>query len=72
MAGVAFSYVIAGTGGPTSFGASGLPAGLSLNTASGLISGTPTTAGTYTVTLSATNAAGVGTGTLTLTVNAAR
>ena len=35
-----------------------LPAGLSLNTNSGLISGTPTASGSFSTTLSATNAAG--------------
>ncbi|GAA2033522.1 hypothetical protein GCM10009839_37410 [Catenulispora yoronensis] len=37
------------------FSATGLPAGLSVNSASGLISGTPTTAGTYAVTASASS-----------------
>jgi PKD repeat protein len=68
-AGTAFSYQIAASNSPTSFGASGLPAGLTVNTTSGLISGTPTAAGTSTVTLSATNKTGTGTATLTLTVS---
>src|SRR5204862_27432 len=66
--GVAFSYQITATNNPTSFNATGLPAGLSVNTSTGLISGTPTTAGTYSVTISATNAGGTGSATLTLTV----
>src|SRR5207302_5080769 len=70
--GVAFSYTITATNNPTSYDASGLPAGLSVNTSTGLISGTPTTAGTYTVTISATNAGGTGTATLTLTINPAK
>ncbi len=45
-----------------------MPAGLSVNTATGLISGTPTAAGTSTVTLSATNAGGTGNASLTLTI----
>jgi hypothetical protein len=67
--GVAFSYQITATNNPTSFNATGLPAGLTVNTSAGLISGTPTTAGTYTVTIKATNAGGTGSHTLTLTIN---
>jgi hypothetical protein len=63
-----FTYTITATGKPTGYGASGLPAGLSANTASGLISGTPGAAGTFTVLLSATNVTGVGTANLTLTI----
>src|SRR5438105_8813135 len=69
--GVAFSYQITATNNPTSYNATGLPAGLSVNTSTGLISGTPTTAGTYSVTISATNAGGTGSATLTLTHNPA-
>src|SRR5438874_5611346 len=70
QAGVAFSYQIQANNSPTSFNVTGLlPAGLSVNTSTGLISGTPTTAGTYTVTISATNAGGTGSATLTLTIN---
>ncbi|MBL9200637.1 MAG: putative Ig domain-containing protein [Opitutaceae bacterium] len=56
--GVAFTYQITATNSPTSFGASGLPPGLSINTATGLISGTPTASGSFNVNLSATNAGG--------------
>ncbi len=66
--GSAFSYQIAATNSPTSYAATGLPAGLSVSTASGLISGTPTAAGTSTVTISATNSSGTGSATLTLTI----
>jgi lysophospholipase L1-like esterase/fibronectin type 3 domain-containing protein len=68
--GSAFSYQITATNSATSYGASGLPAGLSINTATGLISGTPTATGTSSVSLSATNSGGTGTATLTLTVSA--
>src|SRR5208282_4876810 len=68
--GSAFSYSITATNAPTSYGATGLPGGISVNTATGLISGIPTAAGISTVTLSATNSAGTGTATLTLTVMA--
>lgn len=66
--GTAFSYQITASNSPTSYGATGLPAGLSVNTSSGLISGTPTAAGTSTVTLSASNSGGIGSATLKLTV----
>ena len=51
--GQSFSYSITATESPTSYGASNLPAGVSLNPTTGVISGTPTTAGTYTIKLSA-------------------
>lgn len=43
---------------PASYGATGLPPGLSINTKSGLISGKPTKAGTFTIKLTATNSFG--------------
>lgn len=64
----AFSYQITATNFPTSFGATGLPAGLSVNTGTGLISGTPTAAGTFNVTVSATNGVGTGTQLVVLTI----
>jgi len=69
--GVPFSFTIAASGLPTSYSASGLPPGLSLNSATGAISGTPTTSGNFLVTLGATNSTGSGTTTLALTVAAA-
>ena len=69
--GSAFSYQIAATNTPTNYAATGLPGSLSLNTATGLISGTPTTAAVSTVTLSARNSSGTGSTTLTLTIHAA-
>ena len=64
-----FSYQITANNSPTDFSASGLPAGLSVDSTTGLISGTPTTAGSYAVQLTASNANGDGTATMTLTVN---
>src|SRR5439155_1696722 len=55
--GVGFSYTITATNSPNSFSASPLPAGLSINTSTGVISGTPTTAGTTNVTITASNGA---------------
>ena len=51
---IPFSYQIAATNSPSSFGATGLPPGLNVD-ALGLISGTPTTVGVYNATISATN-----------------
>jgi hypothetical protein len=67
-AGNTFSFQIAATNSPTSFGAAGLPAGLTVKSGTGLISGKPRAAGTSTVTLSATNSNGTATAKLTLTV----
>jgi len=67
--GNAFSYQITASGSPTSYGATGLPAGLNINTGSGAITGTPTVSGTFNVTLSATNSAGTGSATLAITIN---
>ncbi len=66
----AFNYQITASNSPTSYAATGLPAGLTVNTGTGLISGTPTTAGVSTVTISATNATGPGSATLTITIAA--
>jgi hypothetical protein len=55
--GVSYSQTVTATGAATiTYGASGLPAGLSLNTSTGAITGTPTAAGLYIVTISASNA----------------
>jgi hypothetical protein len=65
--GQAFSYTITASGTtPITFGASGLPAGLSRSGAT--ISGTPTTAGTNNITLTAVNAYGGATNTLALRI----
>lgn len=67
--GSAFSYTITASNTPTSYNATGLPAGLSINTGTGLISGTPTAVGTTSVTISATNAGGTGSATLVITIS---
>ncbi|WP_404502035.1 fibronectin type III domain-containing protein, partial [Arthrobacter sp. GAS37] len=57
-AGAAYSYTFTATGSPAptfAVSSGALPAGLSLNTSTGILSGTPTTAGPATFTLTATN-----------------
>jgi Putative Ig domain len=61
-----------GVGGPYTFSATGLPPGLSISSR-GIISGTPTTSGTYNYTVTVKDSAGnTGTVNLSLTVNAAQ
>lgn len=54
----AFSYQIVASNSPTSYAASGLPVGLSIDTATGAITGTPTVGGIVNSTLSASNGNG--------------
>ena len=67
--GTAFSYQITATNSPVGYSATGLPAGLSINTTTGLISGTPTTAATSNVVIMSSNTSGTGEAVLVLTVN---
>jgi hypothetical protein len=67
-----FSYQLAAGGPPTSYAlASGnLPAGVTLNTATGLLSGTPTASGTFTPAFTSTNSIGTSAA-VTVTLNIA-
>ncbi len=73
--GVAGSFTVTATGppAPTLSESGALPSGVTFTAATGVLAGTPATgtAGTYTITFTATNAAGSTTQTFTLTVNQA-
>jgi MYXO-CTERM domain-containing protein len=69
--GVYFAALLSASNSPTSFSASPLPAGLHCDPGSGLISGTPSAAGSIDATVVAINGAGGTSATLTITVDAA-
>jgi len=71
IAGSAFSYAITATGSVVTYGAAGLPAGLGINPATGAITGIPTVSGSFSVTVSATNAFGTGTAAVSLQIRPA-
>src|SRR5437588_254877 len=63
---VPFTYQITATNSPTSFDAVGLPTGLTVDTSTGIISGSRGFAGSWSVTISATNGSGTGTQNISL------
>ena len=70
--GKSWTQTVTASGGtaPYTFSATGLPAGIILNSSSGELAGTPTTAGSYTIQLSASDSLGSnGKASYTLTVN---
>ena len=72
MVGIALSVPVTGADGQVAFAATGLPDGLHLDAASGVISGVPTTAViTQVVHVTATTAAGTATAAVTLTIQPA-
>jgi hypothetical protein len=66
--GGAFSFQVQAANSPSNYAASGLPAGLSINPSSGLISGIPTEPGNFSVSVTASNAAGSGMGLISMYV----
>ncbi|WP_350277984.1 alginate lyase family protein [Kribbella sp. HUAS MG21] len=65
-----FHYRIAATNDPTSYSTRGLPGGLATDPRTGIISGTPSAQGVFTVTVTATNATAASDKQLVLTVAA--
>jgi parallel beta-helix repeat protein len=68
LVGYPLSYTIKGSGTINSFTATGLPAELTLNSSTGVISGSPASASTFTVQVSAINNFGTGSDTVTFTI----
>lgn len=67
--GRSFLFQVSSTATSATYAATGLPAGLLINTTSGAISGIPTASGVFPVSVTATNVTGSDTRTLTITVN---
>ena len=70
-AGQPFRFVVTATLSPQTYSATGLPPGLTINSSTGVITGTPTAVGTYHVGLTANGTGGLASTTMTITINAA-
>ena len=70
IVGTPLSYFITAAGNPVSYSATGLPPGLSVDSGTGLIYGTPATNGVFSTIISAVNSLGA-IGSATLTINLA-
>ncbi len=68
IGGPAFSYQITASTAVTSYGVANLPPGITVNTVTGAITGTPTQVGNWQVVISATSAIGSGSAVLDFTV----
>ncbi|MGI8601632.1 MAG: lamin tail domain-containing protein [Verrucomicrobiales bacterium] len=68
LIGGTFTYQIVAANNPTSYSATGRPAWMNVNAATGLLSGTPTAAGTFNVTIEASNDVGTDTETLVVQI----
>jgi PKD repeat protein len=66
--GVAFNSIVRSTGSQNTFQATNLPAGLTIDSGTGEISGTPTIPGIFTVPIAISGVTGTGTAVLTLTI----
>lgn len=68
--GQALPYAVTATFRPLSFGATGLPPGLTIDGASGLITGVPSAGGTFTATVTAANTLATGQGAVQFVIQA--